>query len=144
MRFRYEGFDKNTSVVKRGYIDSDCIENASSRLRDEFGIIPQQLEPDSDQPMRNVLPGDAPFEEMAAKARAALPETIFQRVAEKQPDGWRDRLKAELIGISEVAQYVRSLEGAAGNPLAAAAIEGALKESISKAITNAIEARVRG
>jgi hypothetical protein len=142
MRFRYEGFDGKTSAVKRGFIDSDCQENASSKLRDEYGIILQNIEPDSDQPMKTVLPGTVPFEEMKAAPVAPGPGSPTPTAVASSD--WQGYLRAELLAISEVAKYVRGLEGASGNALATAAIEGALRDSIASAITRAINTRVSG
>lgn len=137
MKFRYEGFDK-VANVKRGFINAATIEDASQELRERYGIIPQSIEPDSDEPMKTVLPGGEQLNyEKEIEAKEAIPAPDPGKTVIIPKGAWRENLKRDLAVVFEVCAYAEKIDGLQLN------LEAAQSSLITKAIEKAVAARVR-
>jgi len=95
MRFRYEGFNKEAQI-KRGFIDAQTHEEAATKLRD-LGVFAQQLEPDSQEPMKAIFDG----------GEALNPEPVVDKPVgvsgqADTPTDWRTELKSNIEAIKKV------------------------------------------
>lgn len=98
-RFRYEGFN-NRSETKRGFVDAETEAEAAGKLRD-LGLFVQKCEPDSQEPMRSVLPGGP-----------ALPD--LTQVAVERPMPSTGRILQDVRGLAPQAPTVQAPEPARG------------------------------
>lgn len=85
-RYRYEGFNNRTET-KRGFVDAESEGEAAGKLRD-LGLFVQKLEPDSPEPMRQVLPGGNALPDVQAQAQAVV-DKHFQAVMDPRPTAGR-------------------------------------------------------
>lgn len=120
-RYRYEGFNNRTET-KRGFVDAESEGEAAGKLRD-LGLFVQKLEPDSPEPMRQVLPGGNALPDLSQEdprppagripqgtppaAPTQAPVEPAVQAAPRGPDKpWQAELRTRIKSILEVYKFL--------------------------------------